>query len=68
MRARDLDASKRVITAFLGSHGLSSVERLLADVTLARRPPSTYRNLSHLTATRETYLGQLHEFHFSLPS
>lgn len=63
MRARgDLDASRRVVEAFIAAHPAPSVERMHADITLALGLPSAYRDMTELNETRDTYLCQLREF------
>jgi CRISPR-associated protein Csy1 len=63
MRARgDLDASRRVVGAFIAAHPARSIERMHADITSALGLPSAYRDITELNETRDKYLRQLREF------
>lgn len=68
MRARGLmDASRRVIGAFIDAHPEQSVERMHADIELALGLPGTYRSAEELSHIRDAYLSQLRALIDSYP-
>ena len=63
MRARGLiEASRRVIGAFIEAHPLRSVQRMHAERTQALGLPAAYRSSAELHAMRGAYIRQLQAF------
>jgi CRISPR-associated protein Csy1 len=69
MRARgDLDASRRVLGAFIGVHPAPSTERLHADIALALGLPAAYRSAHALQTIRAEYVRNLAVFVAAYPA